>query len=135
VRIDTREKNCARRRGNRDSANALRQDADDLRSISDRADQELLERGQFAFEAAARFDYVALAAIWITRLIIGASIAATASASRSMISAPRILMSGLDDPLVFAGRRSGTSSQGPCQQGRTQGNQAIGASASRKEAH
>lgn len=125
VRIDTREKKSVKGHENCDGANASRQDARDPRPTGARANQELPERGHVACEAATRFGAIAFAAVWITRLIIGASIAATTSASRSMISALRILMSGLDDPLVFAGRLSGTSSQGPCQRDKLKRNKRL----------
>jgi len=63
--------------GNCDGANALQKERNDPRSISARANQELPEQDHLACEPATRFDYVALAAIWITQLIIGAFIAAT----------------------------------------------------------
>lgn len=125
VRIDTREKISVKGHENCDGANASREDARDPRPTGARANQELPERGHVACAAATRFGAIAFAAVWITQLIIGASIAATTSASRSMISALRILMSGLDDPLVFAGRLSGTSSQASFQRDKLKRNKRL----------
>jgi hypothetical protein len=133
VRIARARKIFSERREKDGDAYASRQDADDPRSISARADLQLLGRGQLAFDAAARFGTVAFAAIWITLPIIGATIAATASASRSMIAAPRILMSGLDDPLVRRPAQDNPLAR-PVPARRTQGNQAIDVRAAREDA-